>query len=308
MVGDALGRPFEMMSPRDARLAPALRALLLEATSLRYSDDTEMMLAVATSMVRSGGVSASDILASLASSYDPARGYGHGMKLAVEAFRSGRRPAATASWAEGSRGSGGAVRVVPIACAYHHDLDLVAALAEDAAGTTHAHPVGRAGAVVHAVALASAIGHGDGWSRETFAPRLLATILAQPALRRADELVTGLASILSLVARSASAAEAAGIVGNGVLAQEAVPLALFCFLRWAPDLEAVVTNAVLAGGDTDTIAAMSGALCGALVGEEAIPSSWLRRLDHEHTGPSHARALADATAALWAEGRVAGRE
>jgi poly(ADP-ribose) glycohydrolase ARH3 len=101
------------------------------------------------------------------------------------------------------------------------------------------------------------------------------------------------------VARSASAAEAATLLGNGVLAEEAVPLALFSFLRWAPDFEAVVTNAVLAGGDTDTIAAMSGALCGALVGEDAIPSSWLRRLEHEHAGPSHTRALADATATLW---------
>ena len=76
------------------------------------------------------------------------------MNVALATFRQGRRAVAFSSWNEGSKGSGGAVRVVPIACAYHDDPDL-AALAEDSAGVTHAHPNGRAGAVVHALAMAS---------------------------------------------------------------------------------------------------------------------------------------------------------
>ena len=67
--------------------------------------------------------------------------------------------------------------------------------------------------------------------------------------------------------------------------------ALFSFLRGAPDFEAVVKNAILAGGDTDTTAARSGALCGALVGEEAMNSyDWRAALD-----PNGARLRANAS-------------
>lgn len=297
LVGDAIGRPFETMSANDSRLGPALRAMLEAAPRpWRYSDDSEMMIAVAESLVRTGGVSATDLLSSLASNYDPARGYGHGMKLALAAFQRGRR-ADTASWEEGSKGNGGAVRVVPVACAYHDDLERLAELADESAGTTHGHPLGRAGATAHAIAIACVLGHRGAWNRGA-TEKLLASVARARAV--ASSLFTSkLESVLASYASSASSTEAARVLGNGTLAEEAVPLALFCFLRWAPDFEQVVTNAVLAGGDTDTIAAMSGALCGALTGERGIPAGFVTRLDHEPKGPAHVRALADAVFALW---------
>ncbi len=299
MVGDAIGRPFETMSSNDSRLGPALRAMLEAAPRpWRYSDDSEMMISVAESLVRTGGISATDLLSSLASNYDPARGYGHGMKLALAAFERGRR-ADTASWEEGSKGNGGAVRVVPIACAYHDDLDRLSALAEESAGTTHAHPLGRAGATAHALAIASVLGHRGDWDR--VATEKLLTTIARSRLVGPRTLASKFDPVLALCEASASSTEAARALGNGTLAEEAVPLALFCFLRWAPDFEHVVANAVLAGGDTDTIAAMSGALCGALVGEGGIPAGWLVRLEHEPKGPAQVRALADAVFALWSE-------
>lgn len=245
-------------------------------------------------------MSAPDVLATLASSYDPARGYGHGMKLALAAFRRGGR-AASASWEEGSKGNGGAVRVVPIACAYHDDLDLLASLAEDSAGVTHAHPLGRAGAVAHAVAIACVLRRRGDWDDGSRASLL--TSVSRIRLVASTTLASKLDSVRSLLDGSAPSMEAARVLGNGVLAEEAVPLALFCFLRGAPDFEQVITSAVLAGGDTDTIAAMSGALCGALVGEEGIPARWVERLDGETKGPARLRALADGALALANERR-----
>jgi poly(ADP-ribose) glycohydrolase ARH3 len=291
LVGDAIGRPFEMMSARDGRLGPALRDMLTSRRPWRYTDDGEMMISVAESLVRMGGFSASDLLSSLASNYDPARGYGHGMKLAVAAYKGGRR-ADTASWVEGSKGNGGAVRVVPIACAYHDDLDLLSSFAEDSAGTTHAHPLGRAGATAHAIAIAQAVGHRGDWDRVA-AMKLLAELVRSRSIANST-LASKLDSVRHLIDASAASDEAGRVLGNGTLAEETVPLALFCFLRWAPDFERVVTSAVLAGGDTDTTAAMSGALCGALVGEGGIPAGWIERLEHEPKGPAHVRTLADA--------------
>jgi ADP-ribosylglycohydrolase len=110
---------------------------------------------------------------------------------------------------------------------------------------------------------------------------------------------TGLASCLEQASRlardRAEPRDAARVLGNGVLAEEAVPLVLFSFLRWAPDFTEVVTNTILAGGDTDTTAAMSGALCGALVGGEALPAAWLERMEAGPKGCAHVRQLADAT-------------
>lgn len=284
-----------MMASSDSRLAPALHALLEGSRPWRYTDDSEMMIAVGESLVRMGGVSATDVLATLAASYDPARGYGHGMKLAIAAFRRGGR-AASASWEEGSKGNGGAVRVVPIACAYHDDRDLVAAAAEESAGVTHAHPLGRAGAVAHAIAIACVVGRRDDWNAAARESVLSAVGRARAVT--STTIMSRLESVRSLLAAPASSTEAARVLGSGVLAEEAVPLALFCFLRHAPDFEQVITSAVLAGGDTDTIAAMSGALCGALVGEAGIPAHWIARLADEAKGPAHLRALADATLTL----------
>jgi poly(ADP-ribose) glycohydrolase ARH3 len=294
MLGDSLGRPLEMMSTGDSRLRATLVQVLDSSHTLHYSDDTQMMISVAESLVRVGGVSREDLLATLAANYDAARGYGHGMRAAIEVVRTGRRPTPLASWSEGSKGNGGAVRVVPIACAFHDDLDLVATLAEDATGLTHAHPLGRAGGVAHAVATACMLAQDD----QVDAASLLSAVGQQRAVRDTS-LASKFEEVLTLVERRADAADAARVLGNGALAEEAVPLALFAFLRWAPDFASVVTNTILAGGDTDTTAAMSGALCGALVGEADLPAAWLARMEGGAKGLDHVCALADAVFDLW---------
>jgi poly(ADP-ribose) glycohydrolase ARH3 len=294
-LGDAIGRPFEMMSATDSRLGSALDTVLARSGPLSYSDDTEMMISVAESLTRTGSVSADDMLSTLAGNYDPARGYGHGMKRALEAFKRGHRMPGFSTWAEGSKGSGGAVRVVAVACAYHDDPALVAAVAEEVAGLTHAHPLGRAGGVVHAVALALVLGmsevHADLGT--------VANTVVGHRLISGTPIHTKLEMVRNLLARSADSRAAVQALGNGVLAEEAVPLALFSFLRWAPDLDAVVRNTVLCGGDTDTIAAMSGALCGALIGESALPTRWVERLENGPKGADYLRRLADSTFELW---------
>jgi poly(ADP-ribose) glycohydrolase ARH3 len=301
LLGDAVGRRFEMMAGNDGRIGAALEAMLARPGSWPYTDDTEMMISVAESLTRIGGVRSPDIMATLAANYDPARGYGHGMKRAVEAFRAGR-PTASASWAEGSKGNGGAVRVVPIACAYHDDIEALAVHAEEAAKVTHAHALGRAGAVAQAVALGRVLTQAQG--RPVDRDALVEGIRRARAVT--GTVLEGRIQEAGRLARDlADPHQAVRALGNGVLAEEAVPLALFSFLRWGPDFVHTVKNTVLAGGDTDTTAAMSGALCGALVGESGLPAAWLERAEAGPKGVSYVRALADATFALWVERRVA---
>lgn len=63
-------------------------------------------------------------------------------------------------------------------------------------------------------------------------------------------------------------------IGTSSFALESVPFAIATFLRHPSDFHAAIDEAILAGGDTDTNAAMVGALVGAYAGLEAIPEKW----------------------------------
>jgi hypothetical protein len=64
-----------------------------------------------------------------------------------------------------------------------------------------------------------------------------------------------------------------------IAADEAVPAALFAFIRHIGWFTDAVLQAVHLGGDTDTIAAMTGALAGAFHGVAAIPERCRARLE-----------------------------
>jgi ADP-ribosylglycohydrolase len=55
---------------------------------------------------------------------------------------------------------------------------------------------------------------------------------------------------------------------------------------------AYVGNAIMLGGDTDTIAAMAGAIAGAFLGETAIPQRFVEAMEDNHKGRSYIATLA----------------
>lgn len=56
-----------------------------------------------------------------------------------------------------------------------------------------------------------------------------------------------------------------------------VPVAIYAWLLHSGDFRRAVTEVVRCGGDTDSVAAITGAIVGAGVGARAIPPSWLDR-------------------------------
>ena len=56
-----------------------------------------------------------------------------------------------------------------------------------------------------------------------------------------------------------------------------VPVALFAFFRHADDYRAAIPAVVRCGGDTDTVAAITGGLIGTRVGKAGIPAEWRTR-------------------------------
>lgn len=271
-VGDALGAPFEG-HPRPP--PEEVDAWAQGDAPLRWTDDTAMTIGVAESLVACGGFDGAHMAEVFAGAYDaePWRGYGAGPPQVFAALRRGvawGEAAATLFGGQGSHGNGGAMRAAP-AGLVARDVDEAAGIAREQAGITHAHELGRQGAALQAAAVAWAVR-----APEETAPRdVLETarrVVSAPAFARAVEALEALPA-------ESSRAEVVAALGSGVTAVEAVPAALHAFLAHPHALSDAVRAAIELGGDTDTIAAMTGAVSGAFLGEEAIPAAWRDRLE-----------------------------
>jgi poly(ADP-ribose) glycohydrolase ARH3 len=82
------------------------------------------------------------------------------------------------------------------------------------------------------------------------------------------------------------------VLGNGIQAHESVVTAIACFVLHSTSYTDTIASAILLGGDTDTIAAMAGALSGAYLGIDWIPAGWLAALEDGEKGRSYLDRLA----------------
>ena len=88
-------------------------------------------------------------------------------------------------------------------------------------------------------------------------------------------LVTRLRASLSLDHSVAAFAQQIGAKdGVSGYAFQSVPVAIYAAVRYRTDFSAALTEVIACGGDTDTVAAITGALLGARVGVTGIPHPW----------------------------------
>jgi len=115
VVGDAFGSLLEGSGPRNADLLVQRRAE--HRGPWRHTDDGAMFIALAETIRDCSTVHPRFFLAAVSRRYEPARGFGRGMKIALQALATGTPwpDVARAAWPEGSRGNGGAVRVGAVA-------------------------------------------------------------------------------------------------------------------------------------------------------------------------------------------------
>lgn len=267
-VGDALGAPMEGAP----RVPPSYLDSLDTDPPRTYTDDAAMALGIARSLVECGDFDGEHMANRLADMYadEPWRGYGAGPPQVFRNLRSGMAWDAAAAGmfgGSGSFGNGAAMRVAPIALFAHPDTDRVAHLAHLSALITHTHPEGIDGAVAQAVAVDRILaGESDTASLVEMVTRHVTTEVFRRRLSEVPGVVAGEADL-------------AHTLGNGIAARDSVPTALACFLSEPDSFRDVVRRAVGAGGDTDTLAAMAGALAGARVGLSGIPENW-RSVEH----------------------------
>ncbi|MFI6162942.1 ADP-ribosylglycohydrolase family protein [Micromonospora haikouensis] len=276
--GDALGARFE---GREAADPTEIDDWMRRSTqAMRFTDDTSSTLVLADHLTRRRGtINEDDLAEQLAREWarDPDRGYGHGAAQLYAEIVAGtpwRQAAADMFDGQGSYGNGAAMRVAPVGLLPGLALDAVAGRARRTAVISHQHPEALDGAVAQAVATAlAALSIQD---TPLDADRVVAAICEH---MQTAEFRTALRRLPALVARGATSADVAGEVGNGVAALQAVPAALAAFLRNPDDVPAAIGFAISMGGDTDTIASMTGALCGARRAEKDLPVMWGLRLE-----------------------------
>lgn len=279
-VGDALGRPVEgLRAVPDTYIDEMIKRSVL----LLYSDDTVLSMALAESLLDCDGFDGDDMSRRFADAWatEPQRGYGSNVVMVFGAVSRGANWKTTAERqfdGSGSYGNGGAMRVAPVALWAYPDQDETVRLAADTSRVTHTHPVGVEGAAIQAVAAHHAL------LDEFEASRLLSEL---DRLVETERFRVKLEALHTCLERDED--ERARLhLGNWVAADKSVLTALYCSLL-GMDFEDTIRRAIRIGGDTDTIAAMAGALAGARFGASSIPTEW-----REVEGFDQMTALADA--------------
>jgi len=164
-----------------------------------------------------------------------------------------------------SQANGALMRVSPLGIfGARRNLWDVATWASQDAALTHPHPICRQASALFAMALARAIRTAVPASTLYAGMLLWAEHMdAEPALRGA--------------LLDAAIAPPADFLRQQGWVLIALHNAVWQLLH-APNLEQGVVDTVMRGGDTDTNAAICGALLGAVHGVEAIPSQWMEKV------------------------------
>lgn len=222
------------------------------------------------------------------------RGIGHATHEALELMRSGRP-----WWESGvaSAGNGAAMRAAPYALRFAGEPDRLRYSAALGSVPTHADPTAVAATIVQAVAVNQCLAaHGARLDPDA----LLNAVVESVADRELPSLAhRGTGERRTLVERIEEVGEILGRPEdevlehfyNGAFVLETTPMVLWLLLTYGDDPEEALVNAVMAGRDADTIAAMLGNLLGALHGTEAQPARWQGKNLEDHDGLV---ALADA--------------
>lgn len=271
-IGDALGMPFETR--------PATDEKLLEWDGKSYgssphhklgpgqwTDDTQMSCLVAESLVEKKCFDPDDLSQRYVNWIDSgeARGYGRTTLIALNNIKKGIH------WSESgvldSYGNGTAMRAAPFGVFFRNDKYSLINVVKIDSAITHRSNEAEAGAL--AIALATYyIVNGD-------ESNLLDKITSQlPKSQVKDKL----ASLDAMVRSQAKPADILKILGSKADVRQTVPAVLYCYLKFN-NYQDAVEAAIRCGSDTDTTAAIVGALYGAKLGLNGIPANYVSQIE-----------------------------
>ena len=274
-VGDALGLPYEGLSPRRGRrlLGPPEHHRLVLRRGM-VSDDTEHTLFVVQALI--------------SSDFNPQRferdfsrslrwwlaglpvGTGLATLRACLKLWLGFVPERSGVF---SAGNGPAMRSAMLGLVFGEDVAVLSDWVLRTTRITHTDPKAFMGALT--VALAA---HSSAFDPYVEPQRFVATVKAALAPHDSQEFVELIHKAAMSAQANQTATEFAHSIGSrkGVSGYvlHTVPCVIQTWLKTPTDFAQGLQEIIAAGGDTDTTGAILGAIIGARVGENGIPQKW----------------------------------
>jgi ADP-ribosylglycohydrolase/sugar/nucleoside kinase (ribokinase family) len=321
-IGDALGMPTQSLSrERIAALygsltgfepGPEENEISAGLPAGRVTDDTEQAVIVARAVLDGGGDVDPRALAEALMAWERrmiAAGsldlLGPSTRRALERFAAGDLEDA-GRWGDTN---GAAMRIAPVGIATPpRPLERLLERVALTSRLTHGTSVAIAGAAAVAAAVSAGI---DGAT-----PDAALALGVEAAARGAayGHYVAGadVARRIEWALTLTDPGDISALIGTGLATQESVPAAFAIAARHPRDPWQACLTAATLGGDTDTIAAMAGAIVGATTGADAFPPAALERirtvnpdLDLDALAEALLALRHEAATAAAAEGRAA---
>jgi ADP-ribosylglycohydrolase len=248
-LGDAWGGPWEGNTGPITFQVP---------TRPSVSDDTQLTLATCEAIIEGGGVKPEILASHFAKWFAAGRisGIGASTLKAMRDLVAGVHWALAGSRGEYSAGNGAAMRIAPVAFLLDPARSDDRMVIRDVCRITHYSEEAYVGALAVVVAIRLIL--AGSWSRAS-------SLLAQVAKFLPDSVVRD--RIREFIPLNIPPSQVAARFGASGWVVDSVPLALYCsqFVEEQP-LSAVLTQAIEAGGDTDTIASIAGQIAGTATG------------------------------------------
>lgn len=252
-VGDTLGVPYEFLKRGE---------FLFQEKEIRgiWSDDTAMTLATCDSIRKKGKIDLFNMMESFENwlyygAYTPdgkAYGVGNTTRKAVDLFHRGEKLENCGQRGERDNGNGALMRILPLAFldTSEEDIDHVSSL-------THNHEISKEGCRIY-IQIAKGLLKGKDLKE------ILKDLKPGKYYKRIPELKD---------------LSEEGIRSSGYVV-DTLEAVLWCLIH-TNNYSDCILKSINLGGDTDTIAAISGGLAAIQYGMESIPKHWLERIERK---------------------------
>ena len=273
VAGNQLGVPTEHLGTAAAirkAFPNGIRDLAPPPKNSPYDDDAAMTLLLGESLLASGGFDATDVARRWVKWMKvDGRGIGLTTKRALTLIDRGKEPFEAGRLAlqenpSRSAGNGSVMRCLPVALRYHDEIERLIRVSTQQAAITHADE--RCTWAAAAVNLAA---------RELLYGNIY--FIDEVLHRIGDRAPRPLRDAIHRVPREGEGDLPIAVEGEAGYVVHCVEIA-FWFVTHDRTLEEALIFLAQAGGDTDTNAAVAGALLGARYGEAGLPPQWVEQV------------------------------
>lgn len=274
-IGDALGRLTEFLTLPQIKATFGKVGIRDLPEPALFTDDTQMSIAIAEALIKADEKDLEAIMAAVREEFikwsdSPENNRAPGGTCLQGIANLKRGVPWTLSGVENSKGCGSAMRAAPIGYFYQNDPEKLKEIAHVTGICTHGHPTGDAACIGAAYLVKLAL---DGTPPSEMVDRLLSFTCGLSG--EFNQAILKVEKCLNWPNEE----EALRYLGEGWVGEEAVALALYCFLRYADNYKKTVIRAANTNGDSDSIACIAGSISGAYLGINAIPKSWIQRIE-----------------------------